>query len=317
MTIRRIIYALTLVTAGFFYVLYPPWISWYLLVLVLLLVPFDLIISLPGMLTKTVLISAPPFLEKDANAVLTITTIHNKSFPVRCLKVKLKVIGDDFDAICNVICAAEADSRSEVAIDTSRTGLTVFDISRLSTVSLLGLFSAPVSIKKRITVLVLPPPVKPANTVALPRGLILKPKPGGGFSEEHDMRKYRQGDPVRSIHWKLSAKHDSLIIREPLVPPQHSRLVHISKWNTANERDMILGHLRWICDYLLKWDLSFYVKFGDEPAIAEVGHEADLIDFLCLVLDKASNKKIASDLMLTRFTWVYHVDTAAGLQGEA
>jgi hypothetical protein len=317
MIIRRIIFALSLLGSVFFYILYYPWISWYILVLFLLLVPFDLIISLPGMLTKSIMLSVPPVLEKGASGVLKITTIHLKSYPVRCIKIRLHVAGDDFAAKCRVRCEAERDSRSEVIVDTSRSGLTVFEVKRLWTISLLGLFSLPLNPGGRVTVLVLPPPVKPANTVALPRGILLRPKPGGGFSEEHDMRTYRPGDPVRSIHWKISAKFDSLIIREPLVPPPHSRLVRIMPWENAAECDLTLGRLRWVSGYLLKWELPFYVQLGNDGQIAEIKQESELTDYLRSVLDAAADKPAAPGYVPARFSWVFRVDAKTDIRTVA
>jgi len=285
--------------------------SWYLLVLILLLLPFDLIISLPGMFTKTVLLSAPYILEKDAHGVLTITTVHKKSFPVRYIAVKLLVTGDDFIVKHRVLCTAEQNGKSEVTIDTSQTGVTVFEVHRIMAISLIGLFSLNVKTRNKVSVLVLPTPGKPIKTIALPRGLVLRPKPGGGYSEEHEMRNYRQGDPIRSIHWKISAKYDSLIIREPLIPPHHSRLVHIMLWDSAAGRDLILGRLRWISGYLLKWEMPYYVKYGDEKAIAEVKQEKDLLEFLRNVLDRSEKVKMASDPVPARFTWVYHINANA------
>lgn len=257
------------------------------------------------MLSKTVLLSAPPVLEKDERAALAITTIHSKSYPGGCIIVRLHITGDDFSVICKIRCGAENNSRREVVIDTSHSGVTVFEIKRFWTVSMLGLFSLPANISSKKYVLILPPPVKPANTLALQQGTRLQPKPGGGFSEEHDMRKYRPGDPVRSIHWKLSAKLDSLIIREPLVPPPHSRLIQIARWNNAHERDLILGRLRWVCKYMLKWQMPFYVKFADDSTVAEVNDEKDLVDFLCRVLgDKAK----VSNFTPSRFSWIFRIE---------
>jgi len=266
------------------------------------------------MLNKTVLLSTPPVLEKNADGALTITTVHKKTFPVRCVSVKLRVTGDDFSAICRIRCGSEIDSQSEVTIDTTRTGVTVFEIEKLSAISLMGIFSLKIKDDKKASVLILPPPIKPANTLALPRGLVLRPKPGGGFSEEHDMRNYRQGDPVRSIHWKLSAKYNSLIIREPLVPPHHSRLVHVMPWNGADERDLILGRLRWITEYLLKWEMPFYVKFGDIVRIAEIKNESNLVDFLHCVLDDTVDNAPTFDSIPARFAWLYRIDAGTGVK---
>lgn len=308
----RLIYAITLASAIGFFIVYSPWFSWYFLVLVLLLIPLDLLISLPGLFTKSVRLSAPLFLEKDTHGILAVTAIHKKPFPVRSLLVRLRVIGDDFVARCSVVTPAGSVNRGEIVVDTSRTGLTVFEIKKLYTVSLLGLISKSVNVSGKVSVLVLPRAQKPADTVDLPKNMILVPKQGGGFSEEHDMRPYLAGDPVRSIHHKLSAKFDSLIVREPLVPPQQSRLVHIIPWENAEQRDSALSHLRWISNYLIDKGLVFYVRFGERGLLREVVREADLIDYLRLVLDNTNVLKPMHSPRLTRFAWVYKIDASEG-----
>ncbi|MCL2221638.1 MAG: DUF58 domain-containing protein [Oscillospiraceae bacterium] len=308
MTIRRIIYILTLILVFFFYILYPPWLSWYLFVMLLLLPLFDLLISLPGMLSKTILLSAPPILEENAEGSLIITVVHLKSFPIRCVGLRLHMIGDDFDSKTTVYCSAGADDRTEIPIDTTKTGLTIYQLVRLSTISLLGLFSLKVNKKSTVKVFVLPPAVTPLNSFMLPRGLTLRPKPGGGFSEEHDIREYRSGDSIRSVHWKISAKYDELMVREPLVPPNHSRLIHIMKWNNRVQKNLILGRLRYLTDYLLERDMPFYVKYADKESVAEVTKEDDLIEFLSDVLDAESRDALYCPNLPTRFAWVYQVD---------
>jgi len=276
-------------------------------VFVLLLIPLDLAISLPGMLTKSIRISAPSFAEQNSQCLLKITAVHEKPFPVRYLRIHLRVRGDDFIKKYKVLNTAGDRDVCEVPLDTSQTGLYVFEVKRLSAVSLIGLFSLPIKTSCKASVLVLPPAIKPENAVNPSQNLIMKPKRGGGFSEEHDMRKYLPGDPIKNIHWKLSAKFDTLIIREPLVPPRQSRLVHISEWKNAEERDRVLSHLRWVSAYLLDKDFPHYVKFGDRDFIVEILNENNLVDFLRRVLD--NNYVINSEQhpRVARFSWVYKV----------
>jgi len=281
---RRTIYSFALAGAALFSVLYPFWFSWYLLVLLITLAAFDLLVSLPGMLKRRIVFSAPKVLKHNEDGILVITTIAEKPYPVRCIKAWLRVSGDIFSVRRRFFFSAEKDSRYEVTVDTSRSGVTVFEAGRIWTVSLIGLFCIPRRVNCRAAVLILPEPVKPPNTIALPRGVILRPKPGGGFSEDYDLRPYRKGDPIRSVHWKVSAKFDSLLIREPLVPPAHSRLVHTELWNGAKERELILGRLLWVCAYLLKWDLPHYVRLGDAGPVAEITGIADLYNYLFHVL---------------------------------
>jgi len=277
------------------------------------MIPLDLFVSIPGMRCKNIKMSVPDVLEKGEEAVLRLTTTQTKSYPVRWIVVKLIVTGDDFSAVCKPRCSGEAGRQREVKIDTSHSGLTVFEIKRISIVSLLGLYSIALKTKEKQSVLILPPPVKPLNTVALQHGTHLRPKPGGGFSEEHDIREYRQGDPVRSIHWKVSAKYDSLVIREPLVPPPHSRLVHVDQWKTGTERDIILGCLRWVTDYLLERQMPFYIKFGEESVIKEITQEPDLIEFLLYVLDKNDKETMKSGQIPSRFSWIFRINSGSGI----
>jgi len=276
--------------------------------MLLLLLPFDLLISLPGMLSRQLSMSSPRILESGEDGIVVLTANHKSSFPARCIKIWIKVSGDDFITRRRFLFGAEQGSRFEISIDTTRTGLTVFESKRFWTVSIIGLFCLPTIVELKASVLVLPPAEKPPSTIVLPRGIILRPKPGGGFSEDYDLRPYRMGDPIRSVHWKVSAKFDSLIIREPLIPPSHSRLLHVMQWNDAKERDLILGRLRWISAYLLKWELAHFIKLGDKGSVAEISSDSDLLEYLYNMLGGTAEALPIPPNVPVRFAWVFRVD---------
>ena len=274
----------------------------------MIIVPFDLLISILGMVTKRVSMDAPFSLEKGASGFLVITVDQDSKFPTGLIRAVLTVSGDDYNAKQRVILNPESGSRCEIAIDTKHCGIIVNEIKRISITSLVGLFSVAVKIRCKATVLVLPTPLRPPHIVALPRGIILHPKRGGGFSEDHELRQYSIGDPVRTIHWKLTAKHDSLIVREPLLPPQHSRLVEVAQWKGPYERDLILGRLRWISDYLLQWDLPYCIRIGGDGLVAEITNAADFLKYLYSVLDKESASMPVPVSLPVRFSWVFRID---------
>jgi uncharacterized protein (DUF58 family) len=305
---RRIVLILALTGAAAFYVLYPFWFSGYLFAVLLLLMPFDLIISLPGMLTRRVVIAAPAMLEQGVDGTLAITTLQNKRYPARCIKIRMRVTGDDYAAKLRIVCSATQGSRYEMPIDSSHCGVTIYEIRHIWIVSLLGIFALPVPANRKAVILILPTPVKPPRVAALPRGVIFRPKPGGGFSEDYDLRPYRLGDMIRNIHWKISAKLDALIVREPLSPPPHSRLVLVSQWNGARERDLALGRLRWISDYLLKWEMPYYVRIGEEGTVAEITHKEDLFDYIYRALGGAAHALPAPASLPAQFAWVFRID---------
>jgi len=280
------------------------------MVLVILLAPFDLVFSLPGMLTGRISLSAPKVLEYGSEGMLAATTIRKRPFPAGRIRVLLRVSDDERSFRRRLLCEAAPESKYNLAINTSQSGVTAYQVKRIKATSLFGLFAISIAVNRRVTVLVLPAAAKPPNIVSLPRGVILRPKPGGGFAEDHELRPYRQGDAIRSIHWKISAKHDSLIIREPLVPPAHSRLVQISHWKKAKERDLILGRLRWISNYLLKWEMPYYVRISEDGPVAEITSNADLLEYLYCALSGLDISLPTPSSLPVRFMWTFKVDGA-------
>jgi len=305
---NRIIYTLALTGAALFLALYPLWFSWYLMVTLLLLAPIDLIVSLPGMLTRRLSHASPDVVKQGEHATLVFTTICANRYPLRCIKLRMKVSCEDFTRWKRLVIGPDNGTRFDMLIDTSVSGINVFEMKRAWTVSLVGLFSYPVKFQQRATLLILSPPVEPPNIEALPHDVILHAKPGGGFSDDHDLRLFREGDTMRSVHWKVSAKLDSLIVREPLMPLTHSRLIYARKWHKARERDLVLGRLLWVCEYLLKWELKHYVKLDVGSSHAQITRISDLYDYLLNVLDDAADKTRYHVPGPVRFVWVLRID---------
>ena len=273
----------------------------------LLIFPFDVAISLPGIFTRALSIKAPHTLEQGEKDYLIITARSSKRFPSGLLKIHLYVKTNEKTYKRRLKCGGAPGNKAGVEIDATHSGVTSFRIRRFWATSILGLISIPIPVRRSASTLVMPAPIKPPGTVALPQSIVLRPKPGGGFSEEHDLRPYREGDQIKTVHWKLSAKHDSLIVREALAPPAQSRLLHANRWNGADERDLILGRLRWVSNFLLERDLSHYIKFGENHGIEEVSSPGDFIDCLFHALGEASSDSRAHTTAGGRFSWVYKV----------
>ena len=87
-----------------------------------------------------------------------------------------------------------------------------------------------------------------------------RPKPGGGFSEIHDLRLYRPGDDLKHIHWKMSAKTGKLIYREPMEPVQKGYVLNITVSGTTEELDRKLGKLLWTSRMLLEGEFTHTVR---------------------------------------------------------
>jgi len=313
---NRIVYIITLIGAALFLVLYPLWFSWYLMVVLLLIALFDLIIIIPGMYFGQVTFSASEVYEQGEDASLVFTINNRKKFAINCIKMRMKSTCENISSKkCSVI-KSENGNRYEMRINSSSSGLVVFETNRIWIVSFLGLFCLPKKYELRMPVLILPKPKKPPNTVTLPQGTLLRPKPGSGFSDEHDLRSFRFGDTLRSVHWKVSAKLDSLVIREPLIPLTHSRLIHVAKWNGQLERDLVLGRLLWVSEYLSKWNLPHYVVLDYCGTCAEIIQTSDLFDYLYLALDDKADKTRYHVPAPNGIEWVYRIDAFEHMESE-
>lgn len=113
-----------------------------------------------------------------------------------------------------------------------------------------------------MAVTVWPEPLPVSELPSLERFLSVswQPKPGGGFSENHELRLYRPGDRLNQVHWKLSAKTGKTIVREPMEPTQRRMLVELVLSGTPEELDRKLGRLLWLGGHLLELELSFELR---------------------------------------------------------
>ena len=146
----------------------------------------------------------------------------------------------------------------------------------------LGLFRFHLRGPDSATVLVRPTPVPVTELPRLHRTLAVswKPKPGGGFAENHELRLYRPGDHINQIHWKLSAKTGKLVIREPMIPVGRQAAVSICLTGTGADLDRKFGRLLGVCNRLLQLNISHEIAAitGEGVVILPVCDEKSLTE---------------------------------------
>lgn len=109
---------------------------------------------------------------------------------------------------------------------------------------LLGLwvFTCPVEISRET--LVYPPEIR-LNMELLKRpetksfGEMYNQKKGQDISEVSGLREYVPGDPMNSIHWKLSGKLDELIVREFGQPSNYNTLILYEMMKKCGEKEIL------------------------------------------------------------------------------
>lgn len=260
MVIRRIVYTVALLGCVVFYWAYREWLSWFLLMLLLLLPWFSLLVSLPAMLTCRAEVTCAQAVERGAETALIWQ--GRSPFPLPSLTGKLTVQ--------NRLCGITKRLRSGEDLPTEHCGLLQIDLRRPRCHDYLGLFSLPIRRRSQATVLVRPVPLAPAEVPDMSRYQVnmWRPKPGGGFSENHELRLYRPGDSLKQVHWKLSAKTGKLIFRESMEPVRSHLLLTLNLRGTPDSIDNKLGRLLWMSCYLLDCELHHQIQCFTGTGIA-------------------------------------------------
>lgn len=248
-----IFYLLGLVGAVVFHAYYFGWFSWLILQLIVLLPLFSLLVSLPAMLRVRFEIEAPKVCRQNEAIFLTLKTGGGfLPLPHCCFRLRMEhgMTGK------RKFLRQKASGQEQwyVKMDTSHTGAVFCRAERLRVYDYLRLFRIPMRGGQMVEILIKPQPEEPTQMPNLTHFLAgrLQPKPGGGFSEEHEMRAYRPGDLLRDVHWKLSAKTDELIVREAQEPVRSRVVLTLDLCGTQEQIDHTLGVFLWLSTWLLR-----------------------------------------------------------------
>lgn len=249
---NRSLYLAVVTGCVVFYVAYREWFSWFALMWVLALPWLSLIVSLPAMLTASVRPRIPISIEVGTPAEL---------LPgVRCPFPAPPVQGRW--ELNNKLTGARYILRTGKKIPTDYCGMISVEPRRMWVYDYMGLFRLPLRKKQGAGMLVLPVPIPVEDPPALRKRPVnlWRPKAGGGFSENHDLRLYRPGDSLRLIHWKLASKTGKLIYREPIEALRDKAVLSVSLSGTPEDLNEKLGKMLWLSRYLLEKDMHHELR---------------------------------------------------------
>lgn len=248
---RRLGYLAVLAGSAAYFLWHRQWLSWVLLIWVLCLPLLSLLVSLPAMCRiKATFACQERAVQGDVvRPVLQL----NCKWPmplVRCrIQVQHPMNGDSY--------LYELGEN----LQTDHCGVRQLRIWRLWVYDYLGLFRRRLRGFADSCLVVEPLPVPLAREPELHRvrGGGFKPK-NGGFSEYHELRLYHPGDELRLIHWKLSAKTGSLMLRQPMAAQKTKMVLSMVLSGDANALDRKLGQLLWAGQYLLRAGCAFEIR---------------------------------------------------------
>ena len=288
MSTRRFVYLTGLAMGAVFHSLYGQYLSFMLLRFLILLPFISLLVSLPAMLRARVYLSASSASPRGEAAAARLKMDSRFFLPVACLSMKFsgenRFTGDKMDRKKFRYWGVLKEEES-LPLPSERCGVITCSLGRVWAWDYMGIFAIPVRRCDPATYIVLPVPQKPQPMPELDQdsAITLKPKPGGGYSEEHELRPYRQGDPLNVIHWKLSSKLDEPIVREPQLMKRKSITLSVTPSGDRRELESQLDQLVYLSTDLVEKNIPHRICFGAHTE-AYVKDRNSLDEFLTAVL---------------------------------
>lgn len=252
MAARRIGYLAALLTAMACFWLHREWLSWMVLLAVVFLPWLSFLVSLPAMLLFRVGVDCPGQVQRGASVRVHLN--GHCRLPVPPFRGKLHW--------SSCLWGHTQRLGRKAALPTDHCGGLVLTPKRVWVYDYLGLIGLPALRKETALLLVQPNPEAPRYLPEPERCLssAWRPKVGGGFSENHELRLYRPGDHLKGIHWKLSAKTGKLIFREPMEAVRGAALLTMTLYGAPDQLDRKLGRLLWVSRYLLGRNITHHLQ---------------------------------------------------------
>lgn len=277
MAARRIVYGIALAGAVAFYWASRNWLSAVLLIIAVAIPWLSLIVSLPAIFSCKAALQCPAAVTVGVPAKVSLTA--KCRFPMPVVGGKLRLL--------TVATGKKKRLKPGAALPTEHCGAYRLQCRNLWAADYMGLIRLPVRLREDRLVLVRPVTILPEQLPDLSRYLcnITRPKPGGGYAENHELREYRPGDNLRQIHWKLSAKTGELIVREPMEAQQNAMHLTMELSGEPEVLDRKLGQLLGMSTYLaennIKHRILCYTGKGMADLSVSNAQEAlDAIDHL-------------------------------------
>lgn len=251
---------IALAAATLFQIFYDGYLARFAFLLTLTMPILALIISLPAMLGCRISLSPQSAgVPRGDDAQWLITVANRFRLPLSRLKIVLKkqncFTGAEEIVLLELSGLSQGRTVEEPA-PSDHCGLLQCSAVRARVCDCLGLFALPVSLPKTANMLIMPTPadgetLPPALQHKMGRAPSSVPRMGVSAGEDYDLRGYRPGDPMHSVHWKLSSKLDSLVVRESSQDRPADIVLTFDHFGSPEELDRVMDRLTFVSRTLL------------------------------------------------------------------
>lgn len=301
MTGYRFVYFAALLCGAMVYVAYGQWLSGIAMAVLLGLPIVSLVLSLPGILTFHMTIQGESMLNRGEEGQLWL--VGSSLYPIMPFRGRLQL------RHCGT--GETLFYHPDQGIPAAHCGGYWASAEKVRVCDYLGLLSFPVKRKEGKQVIIRPTPLPVSDAPDLSQFVprVWRPKFGGGYGENHELRLYRPGDSLNQVHWKLSAKTGKLTIREPMEPLRGQLLLTMTLRGTPEELDRKFGRLLWLGTYLTERELSYGIRVltGEGVRFFRITGQEELNKALdqLLCTPMAEDKSILEEKVTA--SWQYHI----------
>lgn len=282
---RRLIYGLVLTGVLLFQITNENYLACFLLALCAALPLISLALSLPGMLKcRLELFSVPDALERGEAGGWSLAVSTPAELPLARLSLRLRrenLLTGQWESSKLILTGIARRLPETLAASTQHCGLLELRADKVRVCDYLGLFTLRLKPPLPARIVCRPIPAQ-CQPVEVPDGKGTRPSSQNasrrGPGEDYDLREYRPGDPLRSVHWKLSSKWDELIVRERADTVTPLPLLTLDRFGRPEELDRLLDHLTGMSRALLSVQRPHAVLWLDqagEPQLYPVSDERE------------------------------------------
>ena len=172
---------------------------------------------------------------KGEDVLLPIRVSNPSPIPlprVSCrVRGKNKLTGEAFEQQLVFSVNAREESYIDCKIKSDHCGRIEFEVDKIRLYEFFGLLFVPLSTSQKSGFTAMPLSFELLLLAALERSIpedteeYSTKKAGSDPSEIFQIREYRAGDSIRQIHWKLTQKFDSLLVKDASLPVEQSVLI--------------------------------------------------------------------------------------------
>lgn len=278
MVARRLLYLAVLLACFLFYIFHTVYLSWLLLILVLLLPVFSGLLSLLFLSQYKVTPRWNSHEIQQGDAPMLYLEVGAGS-PITPLSIKLS-----FE---NLLTGSSIEKKIQtgigikdipaVVLQQCECGVLRCSIKKARMTDLLGLIYFPIKHDRYAHILVLPE--KTEYVAGSLGGRSLKSlvqqdvnnakMRGLGDREQKGVKEYKPGDPIRDIHWKLTARSRKLQVKEFERDGSQTVQVRLEPTGETGQRIQQVSRLMGLADYLTDQQQPFLLSL---PGSAQQGN---------------------------------------------